>query len=68
MIRKSQWAVFDPRGVVGAERLLAPRIPDLEGMRLGVLDDTKWNANRLLRKIAAGQPGSAPSSRSRVPP
>ena len=56
MIRKSAWAVFDPRGVVGAERL-TPRIPDLEGVRLGVLDDTKWNANRLLRKTAAGQPG-----------
>ena len=68
MIRKSAWAVFDPLGVVGAERLLAPRIPDLEGMRLGVLDDTKWNANRLLRKTAAGQPGSAHRSRSRVAP
>ena len=68
MIRKSAWAVFDPRGVVGAERLLAPRIPDLEGMRLGVHDDTKWNANRLLRKTAAGQPGSAHRSPSRVPP
>ena len=67
VIRKSAWAVFDPRGVVGAERL-TPRIPDLEGVRLGVLDDTKWNANRLLRKTAAGQPGSAHRSCSRVPP
>ncbi len=33
MITKSAWAVFDPRGVAGAERLLVPRIPDLEGMR-----------------------------------
>ncbi len=68
MIRKSAWAVFDPRGVVGAERLLTPCIPDLERMRLGVLDDTKWNANRLLRKTAAPLPGSARRSRSRVPP
>jgi hypothetical protein len=68
VIRKSAWAVFDPRGVVAAERLLTPRIPDLKGMRLGVLDDTRWNANRLLRKTAAGQPGSAHSSRSRVQP
>jgi hypothetical protein len=68
VIRRSAWAVFDRRGVVGAEHLLAPRIPDLEGMRLGVLDDTKWNANRLLRKTAAGQPGSAHRSCSRVPP
>jgi hypothetical protein len=37
-------------------------------MRLDVLDDTKWNANRLLRKAGAGQPGSAPRSRTRVPP
>jgi hypothetical protein len=62
------WAVFDPRGVVGAERLLAPRVADLERMRLGVLDDTRWNANRLLRKTAAGQPGSTHRSRSRVSP
>ena len=67
MIRESAWAVCDPRGLVGAERLLAPRIPDPEGMRLGVLDDTKWKANRLLRKTAAGQPGSPRRSRSRLP-
>jgi hypothetical protein len=45
-IRKSAWAVFDPRGVVGAERLLAPRIPDLEGMRLGVLDASGLHGTR----------------------
>ena len=67
MIRRSAWAVFHPRGAAGAERLMVPRIPNLEGMRIGVLDDTKWNANRLLRKTAAGQPGSARRSRSRVP-
>jgi hypothetical protein len=48
--------------------LVVPRIPNLEGMRIGVLDDKKWNANRPLRKTAAGQPGSARRSRSRVPP
>ena len=26
---------------------------DLNGLRLGVLDNTKWNANRLLRKTVA---------------
>ena len=31
----------------------APRAPTLEGLRLGILDNTKWNANRLLRKTAA---------------
>jgi hypothetical protein len=30
----------------------APRLRELGGVRLGVLDNSKWNANRLLRKIA----------------
>ena len=46
--------VFDPRGLVDTEPLaLSARVPDLNGLRLGVLDNTKWNANRLLRKTAA---------------
>jgi hypothetical protein len=46
--------VFDPRGRVDAVRVaLAPRTAALKGLRLGVLDNTKWNANRLLRKTAA---------------
>jgi hypothetical protein len=46
--------VFDPRGVVAAERVaLAPRPGPLAGRRLGVLDNTKWNGSRLLRKTAA---------------
>ena len=45
--------VFDPRGRVDAERVeLAPRVAALKGLRLGILDNTKWNANRLLRKTA----------------
>ena len=45
--------VFDPRGRVDAERITpAPRLGSLDGLRLGVLDNTKWNANRLLRKAA----------------
>jgi hypothetical protein len=47
-------AVFDPRGRVDAERVeLALRAAGLKGLRLGILDNTKWNANRLLRKTAA---------------
>jgi len=47
-------AVFDPRGRVDAERVaLAPRAAALKGLSLGILDNTKWNANRLLRKTAA---------------
>ena len=45
---------FDPRGVIETEPLaLAPRAGGLDGLRLGVLDNTKWNANRLLRKTVA---------------
>jgi hypothetical protein len=47
-------AVFDPRGRVDVERMgLSPRAASLTGLRLGILDNTKWNANRLLRKTAA---------------
>jgi hypothetical protein len=46
--------VFDPRGRVEAHRLApAPRVAALAGLRLGILDNTKWNASRLLRKTAA---------------
>ena len=46
--------VFDPRGRVDAERIApAPRVAALEGLRLGILDNTKWNAGRLLRRTAA---------------
>ena len=45
--------VFDPRGRVEAERVVpAPRVAALDGKRLGILDNTKWNAGRLLRKTA----------------
>ena len=45
---------FDPRGVVETEPLaLAARAGGLDGLRLGVLDNTKWNANRLLRQSVA---------------
>ncbi len=44
---------FDPRGRVDAERIMpAPRVAALDGLRLGILDNTKWNAGRLLRKTA----------------
>lgn len=45
-------AVYDPRGVVGAEKQeVAARIKTLDGLRLGILDNTKWNANKLLRAL-----------------
>ena len=47
---KSPVRVFDPRGVVDlAVTALASRKPKLEGLRLGILDNAKWNANKLLR-------------------
>jgi hypothetical protein len=46
--------VFDPRGVVETEPLAVSERPTmLDGLRLGVLDNTKWNASRLLRKTVA---------------
>ena len=46
--------VYDPRGVVAAEaRKISPRISSVQGLRLGVLDNTKWNANKLLRALRA---------------
>ena len=47
-------SVFDPRGRVAIGRVArAPRAAALTGLRLGILDNTKWNAGRLLRGIAA---------------
>jgi hypothetical protein len=46
--------VFDPRGRVETRLLApAPRVAGLDGLRLGILDNTKWNAGRLLRKTAS---------------
>ena len=44
--------VYDPRGAVETEPMTpAPRVPKLQGLRLALLDNTKWNANRLLRGV-----------------
>ena len=44
--------VYDPRGAVEAAPLaIAPRVKKLEGLRVGLLDNTKWNANKLLRGL-----------------
>lgn len=46
--------VFDPRGrLESSETPLAPRPVSLTGLRLGILDNSKWNANKLLRGAAA---------------
>ena len=47
-------AVYDPRGIVAvAPAPLAKRVAAIDGLRLGVLDNTKWNAGKLLRRATA---------------
>ena len=54
MAEKGHEIVFDPRGRVEATRIApAPRVAGLAGLRLGILDNTKWNASRLLRKTVS---------------
>jgi hypothetical protein len=51
---KGEVPVFDPRGRVNAAVTpVAARPRELEGRRLGILDNSKWNANKLLRGAAA---------------
>ena len=46
--------VFDPCGTVVAPMVdLAPRLETLAGVRLGILDNSKWNGSKLLRAISA---------------
>lgn len=55
----SRLPVFDPRGRVEAgETPLAPRPATLAGLRLGVLDNSKWNAGKLLRAATAALDGA----------
>ena len=50
----SEQIVFDPRGSVTAATFTpAPRLETLNGVRLGVLDNSKWNASKLLRRTVA---------------
>jgi hypothetical protein len=43
--------LYDPRGEVHAEhREPARRVGSLEGLRVGVLDNTKWNGWKLLER------------------
>lgn len=49
-VENGKLQVFDPRGAVHSIHLpTAPRKSALSGLRLGVLDNSKWNANKLLR-------------------
>jgi hypothetical protein len=42
--------MFDPRGVVESANVpIAARVAKLDGLRLAILDNSKWNANKILR-------------------
>tara|TARA_Y100000031_G_C8232861_1_gene391782 strand:- start:383 stop:688 length:306 start_codon:yes stop_codon:yes gene_type:complete len=44
--------VYDPRGVIEADHLLSAKgVSGIQGLKLGVLDNTKWNGRLLLEKI-----------------
>jgi hypothetical protein len=46
--------VYDPRGVVEAVPVpIGKRVEALNGLRLGILSNKKWNGNNLLRKTQA---------------
>ncbi len=46
--------VYDPTGEVEAQaRSAAPRPQSLRDLRVAVLDNSKWNANTLLRETVA---------------
>ena len=52
--------VYDPRGIVEAvPQTLAKRVKNLDGLRVAVLDNAKWNAGALLRKTAEHLGGQA---------
>src|SRR5579872_2988453 len=45
--------IYDPRGTIDAPTLrLAVRPRDLRGLRVGVLDNTKWNGWKLEERVA----------------
>jgi len=44
--------VYDPRGIVEAAAMnIAPRVRKLDGLRLAILDNSKWNCNKMLRGV-----------------
>jgi hypothetical protein len=46
--------VFDPRGrVYSSDTPIAARPASLDGLRLAILDNSKWNANKILRSSTA---------------
>ena len=51
---KTGHVVYDPRGIVETTAIpLGKRVAGLEGLRLGILSNKKWNGNNLLRRTRA---------------
>lgn len=49
-----EYRIYDPRGIVHAEhRDIAPRVASIAGLRVGVLDNTKWNGWKVLERTMA---------------
>ena len=45
-------AMYDPRGIDETQPMgLAPRVRKIDGLRLAILDNSKWNCNKLLRGV-----------------
>jgi hypothetical protein len=58
---------YDPRGTVDVTPVpAAARVASVGGLRLGVLDNSKWNANRLLTATVAALGGEERFSSVRV--
>jgi hypothetical protein len=52
-VEKRGAIIFDPCGIVeSSDAPIAARVPTLDGLRLGILDNGKWNANKILRGSA----------------
>ena len=55
---KSSVLLFDPRGVVDENATpVAPRKSKLDGLRLGILDNSKWNAKQAFARYVIGTSG-----------
>ena len=53
-VEKRGAVMFDPRGIVeSSDAPVTVRVATLVGLRLGILDNSKWNANKILRGSAS---------------
>jgi len=53
-VEKQGAVMFDPRSIVkSSDAPIAARVPALDRLRLGILDNSKWNVNKILRGSAS---------------